>query len=70
MQEITPEEVQREKRLIINELNRIIEFKNLAENPYDSEDLIDDLVTAYNLFQDKELNLYGGSEDEREYDFS
>ncbi len=70
MQEVTPEEVQREKRLIINELNRIIEFKNLAENPYDSEDLIDDLVTAYNLFQDRELNLYGGSEDEREDDFS
>ncbi len=63
MPEITPEEMQREKRLIINELKRILEFKNLSENPYDSEDLIDELVAAYNLFQDKELNLYGGIED-------
>lgn len=67
MQETTPEEVQREKRLIINELKRILEFKSLAKNPYDSEDLIDDLVVAYNLFQDKELNLYGGDDDGENY---
>ena len=59
MPEITADEIEQEKRLIINELNRVLEFKRLALNPYDSNELIDELVEIYQLYKEPELELYG-----------
>ncbi|MBZ4646660.1 MAG: box helicase [Clostridia bacterium] len=49
---LTIEEVQKDKALVRNELKRIIEFKNLALNPYDSDKLIDDILKAYELYSE------------------
>lgn len=45
----TSDELQGDLNLIKNELNRVIEFKRISCNPYDSDKLIEELIEGYNL---------------------
>ncbi len=47
---LTKDEVSFDESLVKNELNRIIEFKSLSLNPYDSNSLIDEIRETYNLY--------------------
>ena len=49
VQNITLEEMAREKSLVRSEYRRIVEFKNLALNPYDSDKLLDEIANVYGL---------------------
>lgn len=43
------EELKGDITLVKNELKRIIEFKRIARNPYDSDYIISELIDSYNL---------------------
>jgi len=47
----TQEEIQKEKSLVKNELRRMLEFKRLALNMYDSDKIIEEIVDAYELYE-------------------
>ena len=49
VQSITLEEMAREKSLVRSEYRRIVEFKNLSLNPYDSDKLLDEIAEVYGL---------------------
>lgn len=51
--QLTSSEMQKDKTLVVNELKRIIEFKSLACNPYDSDSIIDSIVDTYELYEDE-----------------
>lgn len=53
------EEVSMDKSLLINEVKRLIEFRDLSLNPYESDKLISEIQNAYdlNLYSLKEENL-------------
>lgn len=55
---LTYSEISKDKTLIKNELNRIIEFKRLSLNPYDSDDLIDSIVERYNLYEENNVDEF------------
>lgn len=50
---LTEEETTFDESLVKNELNRIIEFKSLSLNPYDSNPLIDEIRETYNLYDEE-----------------
>ena len=50
---LTKEEIRYDKTLVKNELNRIIEFKRLAMNPRESDELINEIRENYLLWEDK-----------------
>ena len=52
---MTSEEISGDLTLVKNELNRMIEFKNLSLNPYDSNPIIDEIKDTYNLYDIEEF---------------
>jgi len=50
VRQLSVEEMNKDKRLVRNELKRIVEFKELALNPYDSDKLINNIVEVYDLY--------------------
>ncbi|MDK2824230.1 MAG: hypothetical protein PWP71_2148 [Clostridia bacterium] len=63
---LTLEQIQKDKSLIKNELNRIIEFKDLSKNPIDGDRLISEIYEAYELDKDNFFdNLHTDSNDKR-----
>ena len=52
---LPPDEVSSDISLIKNEINRMIEFKKLSLNPYDSDKIINELVDAYGLQLDEDI---------------
>lgn len=58
---LTVEQVKREASLARNEVKRMKEFSRLALNPTESFQLIDDIMEAYNLYEDEdeEEKVYG-----------
>ena len=48
---LSEEEMKYDKALVKNELNRVLEFQRLAENSYDSTELIFKIKDAYNLYE-------------------
>lgn len=61
---LTLDEVQMDKSLIKNELKRIFEFKRIALNSAESDDLIEKIMEAYNIKYEELFNNDGGLEDE------
>jgi len=47
------EELLGETSLIKNEIKRMIEFKRLSKNPFDSDTLLNEMVEAYELFEEE-----------------
>lgn len=64
---LTLAEMKKDRTLVVNELKRIIEFKNLARNPYDSDSIVDSIVETYELYKDEEFvgicEEFGGEKD-------
>lgn len=51
---LSEEEKKYDKALVKSELNRVLEFQRLAENSYDSTELIFKMKEAYNLYETEE----------------
>ncbi|MDD4375563.1 MAG: DEAD/DEAH box helicase family protein [Clostridia bacterium] len=49
---LTVDEIKRDKTMVKNELNRIVEFKRLSLNPRESDELIDEIKENYMLWED------------------
>lgn len=49
---LTKEEIKSEQSLVKNELKRIMEFKSIAMNPKDSDELIEKITEAYRLYEE------------------
>lgn len=60
---LTNEEIKSEKSLVKNELKRIIEFKSIAMNPKDSDELIEKITESYRLYEENDgiIELEDGS---------
>lgn len=52
---LTEDEIKGEKTLAKNELKRVEEFKRLALNPLDSDNVIEEIREAYQLWKDEEV---------------
>lgn len=50
--QLTYTEMQKDKSLVKKEIKRMIEFKSLALNPYDSDDLLEEINEKYRLYED------------------
>lgn len=60
---LTNEEIKAEKSLVKNELKRIAEFKSIAMNPKDSDELIEKITESYRLYEENDdiIELEDGS---------
>lgn len=50
--ESTNDDLKYEKNLVRNELNRILEFKKISQNPLDSDELIEKIKDSYHLLDE------------------
>lgn len=60
---LSQEEIKYDKSLVRNELNRVLEFQKLAENSYDSTEMIFQIKDAYNLYEAEDGGNEGGTAD-------
>ncbi len=60
---LSKEEIKYDKALVKNELNRVLEFQRLAENSYDSTELIFNIKDTYDLYETEEEQDEGGTAD-------
>ncbi len=60
---LSQEEIKYDKSLVKNELNRVLEFQRLAENSYDSTEMIFKIKDAYNLYETEDEDNEGGTAD-------
>lgn len=49
---LTNDDLKYEKNLVKNELNRILEFKKISQNPLDSDELIEKIKDSYHLLDE------------------
>lgn len=49
---LTNDDLKYEKNLVKNELNRILEFKKISQNPIDSDELIEKIKDSYHLLDE------------------
>ena len=69
VRQLTETEMMKDKGLVKNEVKRIIEFKDLALNPADSDKLIDSILDVYDIVDastgiDESYYFLGGEPDE------
>lgn len=60
---LSKEEIKYDKALVKNELSRVLEFQRLAENSYDSTELIFKIKDAYDLYETEDKEAEGGIAD-------
>lgn len=60
---LSKEEMKYDKALVKNELSRVLEFQRLAENSYDSTELIFKIKDAYGLYETEDKEAEGGIAD-------
>lgn len=58
---LSEEEIKYDKVLVKNELNRVLEFQRLAENSYDSTELIFKIKDTYDLYETEDEEDEGGT---------
>lgn len=58
---LSEEEIKYDKVLVKNELNRVLEFQRLAENSYDSTELIFKIKDTYDLYETEDEEDEGGA---------
>ena len=56
MPSLSLEEMLYDKSLVKNELKRMEEFQRIADNPYDSMDIIRKIKDAYQLYEEDNEN--------------
>ena len=56
--QLTLIEMKKDKSLVKSELKRMIEFKELSLNPYDSDSIINDMIDSYELYDDANNDDY------------